>query len=159
MRKIAKLIAYTVVSLFIFIMSLFIFNPLINNYRLLAFAQQLKTLPQTITLVESKTICGKLNSNGNGMDFLACILVKSDLSLKEIQQYYNEMNLRTAQNDANHEVAKQVLHVTGNKLETEYLQHGNISFDTLNTSQDYSKYYIMLIYDGGYSADFDIRGH
>jgi len=159
MKKIAKLIAYMVVILFIFIMSLFIFTPLINNYRLFTFAQQLKTLPQSITMVESKTICGKLNGNGNGMDFLACILVKSDLSLSEIQQYYDGMNFRTAQNDTNHKVAKQVLPVKGNKLETEYLEHGSISFDTLNASHDYSKYYTVLIYDDGYSADFDFRGH
>lgn len=159
MRKLVKLITYMVVSLFIFVMSLFIFNPLLNEYRLFAFSQQLETLPQNITLVESKTICGKLNGNGNGMDFLACILVKSDLSLEEIQQYYNGIAFKTVKNDANHKVIKQVLHVKGNKLETEYLQHGSISFNTLNASQGYSKSYIVLIYDGGYSADFDIRGH
>ncbi|WP_371368216.1 hypothetical protein SRRS_18780 [Sporomusa rhizae] len=159
MRKLIKLITYMIVSLFIFVMSLFIFIPLLNDYRLFAFAQQLKTLPQNITLVESKTICGKLNGNGNGMDFLACILVKSDLSLEEIQQYYDGIVFQTAKNDVNHKVEKQVLPVKGNKLETEYLEHGSISFDTLKPSPDYSKYYIMLIYDGGYSADLDIRGH
>ncbi|MBP2644004.1 MAG: hypothetical protein H6Q67_1891 [Firmicutes bacterium] len=116
-------------------------------------------LYRKITLIESKKICGKLNGNGNGMDFLACILIKSDLSLDELQQYFSGIAFQTVKNDKNHKVTKQVLHVNGNKLATEYLQHDGIFFTTLKSNLDYSSYYVVLIYDGEYSADFAIRGH
>lgn len=159
MRGLVKFVIYMMISILICVGSFFIFIPISNNYKLFVFEQQLKKLPENITLVESKAICGKLNGNGNGMDFLACILVKSDASFNEIQQYYNGVTFQSVKNAANHRVEKQVLPVNDDRLRSQYLQQGNISFDTLSAIQDYSKYYIVLIYDGGYSADFDIRGH
>lgn len=156
-----KAIIYIISFLFVFLISLFIFAPLINNYKLSIFAHQLDTfaLPQSTMQIEKKTICGKLNGNGNGMDFLVCTLVKSDLSLDALKQHYYGITFKTVGNDEEHKAEIEVLHVNGSEVKTTYLQHGRINFDTLKNNLDYSNYYIVLLYDGGYSADFDIRGH
>ena len=51
-----------------------------------------------------------------------------------------------------------VVKVDNGKLETDYLEHGEIRFKNSKNGDDYSKYYALVIYDGGYSAIFDIRG-
>lgn len=161
MQKMLKGVLYIISFLFVFVISLFIFIPLINNYRLSTFAHQLDTfaLPQSTMQIEQKTICGKLNGNGNGMDFLVCTLVKSDLALDALKQYYTSITFKAVRDDEGHKVNVEVLHVNGSEVKTTYLQHGSINFDTLKNNLDYSNYYIVLLYDGGYSADFDIRGH
>lgn len=52
-----------------------------------------------------------------------------------------------------------VVPVNKNKLETKYLEHGEINFNVLQNQSDFNGYYALVIYDGGYSSDFDIRGH
>ena len=147
--------------MFVFVISFFIFTPLVNDYRLSAFAHQFdaSSLPQSTMQIEQKTICGKLNGNGNGMDFLVCTLIKSDLSLDELKQYYNSMMFKAVRNDEGHKVQIEVLRSKGSEVKSEYLQHGSINFEALKNNLDYSSYYIVLLYDGGYSADFDFRGH
>lgn len=161
MGKIVKTVAYISSLLFVFVISLFIFTPLINDYRLSAFAHQLdaSSLPRSTTQIEQKTICGKLNGNGNSMDFLVCTLIKSDLSLDELKQYYNSMTFKAVRNDEGHKVQIEVLHSNGSEVKNKYLQHGRIHFHALKNNLDYSSYYIVLLYDGGYPANFDVRGH
>lgn len=66
-------------------------NPAINNVKLYRLSRQLSnhSISLKVQIIEKQSICGKLNGNGNGMDFLATILVKSDLSLEELQKYYS----------------------------------------------------------------------
>jgi len=101
MEKMVKAVLYIISFLFVFLISLFIFTPLINDYRLSVFAHQLDvlSLPQSIMQIEQKTICGKLNGNGNGMDFLVCTLVKSDLPLDALKQYYKGITFKAVRND------------------------------------------------------------
>jgi hypothetical protein len=145
------------------ILIIFIF-PVINNISLNIFAQQLNSypLPKNTELVERKKVCGKLNGCGNGMDFFACILIKSDLSLDKIKEYYNKMSARPAKlviSSQSHAVESDVIKADGFELHTDYNEHSIIIFDSLKNLKDFSDYYVVMIYDGGYSADFDLRGH
>ena len=49
--------------------------------------------PEETVIISYETRYGKLNGNGNGMDFFACTLIKSDLSLNELKQYYSKTHL------------------------------------------------------------------
>lgn len=64
-----------------------------NNLKLNKFARQLfdLALPQSSSVVEEKKICGKLNGNGNSMDYLACLLIKSDKSKEELDDFLNNL--------------------------------------------------------------------
>ena len=41
--------------------------------------------PDEITVVEKHKVRGKLNGNGNSMDFLACVLVKTNKTKEELE--------------------------------------------------------------------------
>lgn len=43
-----------------------------------------------------------------------------------------------------------------NRLETKYVGHEEIVFETIQNEVNFDDYYVLIIYDGGYSADFDI---
>ena len=45
-------------------------------------------LPENTTVVESLNECGKLVGEGNGMQFFGAALLRSDLSLEELEAYY-----------------------------------------------------------------------
>lgn len=161
MKKLKWLFIAIPLFVIILIVSPFIISPITNNFALRSFSNQLDSLPKTavITFVEKQSICGKLNGNGNGMDFLACMLVKSNLTSDELFQIYDNLNYKTAKNNSNSIVDFEVVPMQSHILKTQYLEHGEIIFNSLKNVSDISNYYALIIYDGGYSANFDIRGH
>lgn len=77
------------------------------------------------------------------MDFLATILIHSDLSLEELQQHY---------------FYAEVIEQQGIMLKSEYLENDEIRYSKLKGLTSFNGYFVVLIYDGGYPALFDIRG-
>ena len=47
-------------------------------------------LPEKTELIESISRAGKLTGNGNGMQYFGAILIQSELSLKELDDYYSD---------------------------------------------------------------------
>ena len=45
-------------------------------------------LPENTVFVESLSKAGKLVGNGNGMQYYGAMLISSELSLKELKEYY-----------------------------------------------------------------------
>ena len=131
-----------------------------NNIALWRFSRQLDTIsaPTTIALLERKDILGKLNGNGNGMDFLACRLIRTDMGEDALERSLNLPEFHSARG-SDWPVAVEIVPMASAELESDYLEHGRISFDDLSGVQDYTGYYALIIYDGGYDALFDIRGH
>lgn len=144
MIKLKKTVIVTCI-LFSLIILPWLINPLINNLRLFFLTKQLMdyTLPAQTEVLENDSVCGKLNGNGNGMDFLTTILIKSDLSLEELQKHYS--------------FAK-VIEQKGRKLDSQYLEHGEIYYSELKDVTNYENYFVVMIYDSGHPALFDIRG-
>jgi hypothetical protein len=146
------------------IVSPFIIAPLLNDFALHNFSKQLYNypLPLHTKILEKHDACGKLNGNGNGMDFMATMLVKSDLTSNELNDYYSKATFNYAKNESTmskDKIAFEIVKPTSPNLESDYLEHQGIFFDRLKNINSYSNYYIVILYDGGYSADFDIRGH
>lgn len=141
--------------------SLFFLARITNNFKLNKFAKQLydMELPGNLVIVEKNEICGKLNGNGNSMDFLACLLIKSDRNKAELESLLDNVNFKCIGNDEKICVNKEVVKVDGEILQSKYLQHETIKFESLAGETNFSDYYAMVIYDGGYSSNFDIRGH
>ncbi len=48
------------------------------------------SLPEKTELIGSISKAGKLNGNGNGMQYMGAILVTSDLSEKQLLEYYSK---------------------------------------------------------------------
>ncbi len=111
-------------------------------------------MPSDTELVDSVSAANKLTGNGNGMQYMGAILVKSALSAEELREYYDS--------DFDYiEVRKQ---------ESKTLDFDNLSynFSKFPEAQDGS-YYSVICWDsnrkelvGEYLSDFldfDIRGH
>ena len=65
--------------------------PLINNQTAYKVEKELceTSLPEKTELIESLSQAGKLTGNGNGMQYFGAILIRSDLSLEELDAYYS----------------------------------------------------------------------
>jgi hypothetical protein len=134
---------------------------LINDISLGSFAHQLYTypLPQKTELIEHKEVCGNL-IGGSGMDFFACILIKSGLTSEELKEYYDSIDFTTPKYEPYlHYVRDDVLPATGYVFVSYYNENAVIHFDTLKDKNDFSNYYVVMIYDLGYSPDLDLRGY
>lgn len=66
--------------------------PLINNHTAYKVEKELceTPLPEKTELIESISRAGKLTGNGNGMQYFGAILIQSELSLKELDDYYSD---------------------------------------------------------------------
>lgn len=136
----------------------FVSGPLYNDSVLNSFAQQLYncSLPDATVIVEKHKICGKLIGNGDGMDFLACILIKSDKTADELEAYFGTLKFKGAKSSSKTAEIETVA-VTENKLQTKYLVNDEILFNE-KLVFDKQKYYAVVIYDGGFWNFFDGRG-
>ena len=66
--------------------------PLINNHTAYKVEKALCEipLPEETELIESLSQAGKLTGNGNGMQYFGAILIRSELSLEELDAYYSD---------------------------------------------------------------------
>lgn len=145
MRKILSFFLFTLILIPIIILS---FIPLINNY---IVYEETKKITQISPLkdtkyIESKRLVGKLNGNGNNVEYLAVVLIKSNAELNELKKYYHQ-----------YEVQKQEsLH-----FDNELLIHQSIKFDQLGTNKKLHNYFVIYRYwYPSYGLlNFDLRGH
>ena len=105
-------------------------------------------LPEKTELIESISREGKLTGNGNGMQYFGAILIRSDLSLEELDAYYS--GYRSNEWECLVETQE------GQSIEV-------IDHETLQFSEEIkdSGYYILYSWGSGNSLleELDIRGH
>ena len=124
--------------------------PLINNHTAYKVEKALCEipLPEETELIESLSQAGKLTGNGNGMQYFGAILIRSDLSLEELDAYYS--GYRSNEWECLVETQE------GQSIEV-------IDHETLQFSEEIkgSGYYILYSWGSGNSLleELDIRGH
>lgn len=145
--KIFKRLVCGIIGIFTFlIFGLIFFTPIINDNVAKEVARSIREiqLPDNTEYVESFFQAGKLAGNGNGMQYLGGILIKSDCTLQDLQAYYSQ-----------HEQDELAYIV---EEPAAFLQHEYIA---LNENIEKDGYYI--VYSWGFSdslfAELDIRGH
>lgn len=89
MKKIPVIIVLTAAIIFLSVLAA---APIINDTVAKKTANELThfPLPSNTELIESIYKAGKLVGNGNGMQYFGAILIKSELSLDELKEYYSE---------------------------------------------------------------------
>lgn len=144
MRKPYILFAVIILLLIGFVIAV----PLVNNSSAKKVEQQLLSaeVPEDTRVIESVSAAGKLVGNGNGMQYLGAILIKSELSFGELSDFYGK-----ALPDAFVKEQK------GQKIDI--AEHENLSFEAeINNSDSY--YIVYLFGDGAWPfSKLDIRGH
>lgn len=150
--KYAKKVIILVVIIIILLVTI---PTLYNNFILHNFAKQLYNykLPQNTEIIYKCTRCGKLNGNGDAMDYLACIVVKTDLEYENLIKHYDLKNFKPAKNN-NNNIIVEVEKLTSKRVQSKLLEHQSIYTDI----EDFTNCYSIILYDGGYSNFLDIRG-
>lgn len=147
MKKIFGIIVLTAVTI---ILSVLMITPIINNNMAEKTADELVDLPlpNNTEFIESIYKAGKLVGNGNGMQYFGAILIKSELSLDELKEYYLEF----ADNEWKCIVENQT------DTEVEIIEHTNLTFKADIEGNDY-----YIVYSWGDNNtifhELDIRGH
>lgn len=110
-------------------------------------------LPWHTEVCDAVCVAGKLNGNGNGMQYFGGILIKSDLTLKELENYYAKYR----QNEWEYIVEPQI------GSEIEQVEHKHIEFSYLNGKEEKERMDYYIVYTWGSSkvlfSDFDLRRH
>lgn len=70
-----------------FIMSI----PIVNDYCAYMVEKKLcaAPLPENTQLIDSVSKAGKLTGNGNGMQYFGAILIRSELTLEQLEDFYS----------------------------------------------------------------------
>lgn len=131
-----------------------------NNRARDSFSEQLYdyTLPENTTIEERYQLCGQLVGSGKDMDFLAAILIKTELSEASIKSYYFKANFKGAKKTTRRPVVE-IFKPKNTMLVSNYLEHESISFSTLENVASMEDYMVIVISDGGYPTWFDLRAH
>jgi hypothetical protein len=143
--KITKILKWIWISFLIICALLvlpFFISPIANNVALSIFSKQLYNieLPET-TVLEKYSVLGKPNGNGNGMDFLACVLVETELTYEELKAEFESKNFKHAKpgtplhysgfKDGTYPIHTDVVKVdSGGELNTDYLTHPDHEMNT-----------------------------
>lgn len=131
-----------------------------NNRACDSFAEQLYnyTLPENTTIEERYQLCGQLVGSSKDMDFLAAILVKTELSEAAIKSYYFKASFKGAKK-MTHRPVIEIFKPKQAMLDSHYLVHEAIYFSTLENATSMEDYIVIVISDGGYSSWFDLRAY
>lgn len=145
----------------ILIFAVFIGNSLINDYKLNLFFKQLSNikLPNETEVISENKYVGKLNGNGNGIDYFAGIIIDTKLSETELKKYYENINFEAVSSSSNHDVLLGIVKLDSSQIDIEVLERYEIKFDENELEHLIGDAYLIYIYDGGYDSLFDIRGH
>ncbi len=154
MKKVFKIIAIVLVVLLLgFYPSIVIINNCIANKIEKNLVKY--DLPENTVLVDSISIAGKLTGNGNGMQYMGSILVKSDLDEQELKEYYSqdfdsiEVHRQTSEKlDFIHSTSHYFRHIEDIETGTYY----SVTCWDSNREETFSKNIIFWL-------DLDLRGH
>ena len=149
------MIGIAVLILMAFIILLVVSTPIINNTIAANIERTLKKtpFPDSTELCDSLNVAGKINGNGNGMQFFGAILIKSSLSIEELDDYYSKYR----EDEYSYIVESQI----DAEISKNVNDHGGISFPYLKNMEKFDDFYI--VYTWGSSnyvfSDLDLRGH
>ena len=139
------------ICIFAISISLFVVGiPLANNHYAEQVEKELREtpLPEKTEIIDSVSQTGKLVGNGNGMQYFGAILLKSKLSLNNLEDYYSAYQ----KNEWSYVVEPQKTQII------EVVEHNRISF---SEKVDDEGYYIVYSWGDGPDVleELDFRGH
>ena len=145
-----KILVIIVLTAAIILLSILAAAPIVNDTVAKKTANELAhfPLPGSTELIEPIYKAGKLVGNGNGMQYFGAILIKSELSLDELKEYYSEF--------ANSEWKCIVENQTNKDIGM--IEHTKLTF---KADIEGNNYYIVYSWGNNNTIfhELDIRGH
>lgn len=124
--------------------------PLVNNFYGKQVEKDLRSipLPQQTELIDSVSKAGKLTGNGNGMQYFGAVMLKSKLSLEDLEKYY--IPYRKDEWSCIVEPQK--------GQSAAMIEHGSVQFSQKAQGDGY---YIVYSWGNGpeFFSEMDLRGH
>lgn len=152
-KALAFLMTAFFVGFILLFITVFMAVPLVNNHTASSIKKELVRLPlpEQTQRIDAVSAARKLVGNGNGMQFLGAMLIKSDLSLEALNDYYS----RYREDEFSCIVEPQ------RGSEIRFIEIGDLRFKKIRPDDTLSNHYI--VYTWGSSdfslSDLDIRGH
>lgn len=159
MKKFFKGLLVIIILAAVTVGILLLSTPYYNNQVLNKFANRFEKmdLPEDTVLITSVSTIGNLKGEENSIDYLAAIVIKSDKSLAELEDFYKDQYYYNAK--ASHkEININIERLKTDKLNDVYELNEEIIISELSGISDLSNYFVIVQFDGGYSAGFDWRG-
>lgn len=124
-----------------------------NQRNLNALMKEFKTIVSQhvgSAIVEEQSVYGKLNGNGNGIQYFGAVLVRKD-AIEDIDALMAEL-------DETFEIVEYA-EQNGNKIISKHLQHRTLTYDTPITSEN--TYVSICFYNSKHSKSslWDLAGH
>lgn len=151
--KNAKILKYVLISVAVVficgaIATLLFRNQFISNGLIEGFENEISSY-EGIEIIESKSTYGKLNGNGNGINYFGAVLVKAD-SEDTLEKIVTELSSNYDIVEYNRQPSSQI--------DSYLLEHKSLSFDkSLSPNEEY--YCIYYYNSSDESNSFDIAGH
>lgn len=143
-------IGYLLGVVMVLIIGFFIACPIVNDITANAVAKDIWSLPTPADTIKVEKVseAGKLVGSGNGMQFFGAVLIKSNLEIDKLKEFYSTYS----ENEWSYVVEKQ------NQSEIQMIEHAKLSFSSEVESDGF---YIVYSWGNGISpfCEFDIRGH
>lgn len=138
----------TIVVLIMVLLVIFLISiPFVNNYSAARVANEIEQipLPEKTTYIESISCADKMVGNGNGIQYLGAVLIKSELSIEELNEFYDEYNDLKIEEQSSQQI--------------EFIDHGELLFN--HDFDENENYYILYSWGNGIKLFdvLDIRGH
>ncbi len=121
-----------------------------SNFTLDKYDKELSSIgvPEKTEIIEKKSLLGKLNGSGSGMQYFSTILIKTELTEAEIFAWY----------DGKCDIAS----LKSATFESMYLEHDDIYYESVMYKADFSGYYVISMFHNppkGLLSQLDVRGH
>lgn len=127
----------------------------LGNLNRILLYQMMHTLESTVTtefrIIDKASIYGKLNGNGNGIQFFGAVLIEGESEesistiVKELSDQYEEVSYTKQHNS---------------EIKVKHLEHRTLQFSFSSFSEN-KQYFIIYFFNSQnpYSWPFDLAGH
>lgn len=150
-RKVITIITIAVIVQVLLVALFFSFNDILLGSMTRSFRRGIQQSDTAVEILDIQSVCGKLNGNGNGINYFGAALVKAD-SVKQ-------MDTLAAELMEDFDTVEYTLQ-EGVVVEIPYLEHRKLSFDDTELQEGETYYCIYFyIHDHPASNIFDIRGY
>jgi hypothetical protein len=146
MKKVFIVMIYILIVLIVSLFCVLLCVHILNNIKAHQIVKSLEdlSLPKNTIIVNTVSFVGNTSGTGNHTEIYTCALVKSTLSIDEINDIFKPVTIIKADEQ---------------KLKTNAMANHNLSFNELVSADAPNQYFLIEWIDDAILLTFDLRGH
>ena len=153
-----RILIVVLVLVFLNIVPYIVF-PLLNDIKANNLKEEMsgQAMPEKTELIEIVAGCGNTSGTGDHSEVLICLLVKSELSAEELNEFFST-SFRDPEDETNNRHSVEVIRVTNGKTTTLAMGIVGLKFRDMPEAIDDNDLYIIQRVENAVSSFFDLRG-